>query len=110
MLDGALDYLVWPFDGEALDAALDRAGCCDGAIGNVRLREARARSRLQRLSPRELEVLTGVAGGLSSRQIAQRLRISPRTVEIHRSNMLKKTGARRTSDAIRVAVEAGLTI
>lgn len=108
VLDGALDYLVWPFDREALDAALDWAGNCDNAIGNARLREARARSRLQRLTTREHEVLSGVTDGLSNRQIAQRLGISPRTVEIHRANMLNKIGARHTSEAIRVAIEAAL--
>jgi FixJ family two-component response regulator len=108
VLDGALDYLVWPFDGPQLDQALERAEHSDSAVGNARLREARARSRLQRLTPREREVLAGVARGLSNRQIGEELQISPRTVEIHRANMLHKIGASHTSEAIRVAVEAAL--
>ncbi|WP_423142995.1 response regulator transcription factor [Parablastomonas sp. CN1-191] len=108
VLDGALDYLVWPFDGPQLDQALERAEHSDSAVGNARLREARARSRLRRLTPREREVLTGVARGLSNRQIGEELAISPRTVEIHRANMLSKIGAAHTSEAIRVAVEAAL--
>jgi DNA-binding NarL/FixJ family response regulator len=72
------------------------------------LREAVARSRIERLTPREREVLSGVAGGLSNRAIAEQLAISPRTVEIHRANMLQKIGANHTSEAIRVAIEAAL--
>ena len=40
--------------------------------------------------------------------IGERLRISPRTVEIHRANMLNKMGASHTSEAIRIAIEASL--
>jgi DNA-binding NarL/FixJ family response regulator len=53
-------------------------------------------------------VLAGVAGGLSNRLIGERLSISPRTVEIHRANMLNKMGASHTSEAIRIAIEASL--
>ena len=50
----------------------------------------------------------GVADGLSNRLIGEKLRISPRTVEIHRANMLNKMGASHTSEAIRIAIEASL--
>ena len=56
----------------------------------------------------EREVLAGVAGGLSNRLIGEKLSISPRTVEIHRANMLTKMGAHHTSEAIRIAIEASL--
>ncbi len=72
------------------------------------LREARARSRVQRLTRREREVLAGVAVGMSNRLIGEQLDISPRTVEIHRANMLTKIGAQHTSEAIRIAIEASL--
>ena len=74
----------------------------------MKLREARARSRIQKLTNREREVLIGVAGGLSNRKIGEHLSISPRTVEIHRANMLDKMRANHTSDAIRLAIEAAL--
>lgn len=63
---------------------------------------------MQRLTKREREVLVGVADGLSNRRIGEQLAISPRTVEIHRANMLTKMGAQHTSEAIRVAIEATL--
>ena len=63
---------------------------------------------MQKLTRREREVLEGVADGLSNRLIGEKLRISPRTVEIHRANMLNKMGASHTSEAIRIAIEASL--
>jgi DNA-binding CsgD family transcriptional regulator len=45
---------------------------------------------------------------MSNRLIGEKLAISPRTVEIHRANMLNKMGANHTSEAIRIAIEAAL--
>jgi FixJ family two-component response regulator len=108
VLHGAVDYLVWPFAEtqlvESMNLAEDRARSVAGA----KLREAVARSRVERLTRREREVLAGVAGGLSNRLIGEKLAISPRTVEIHRANMLNKMGASHTSEAIRIAIEASL--
>lgn len=108
VLNGALDYIEWPCD---IDKIMTVIGLAEGAatsMGSLRLREARARSRVQKLTRREREVLTGVADGLSNRLIGERLAISPRTVEIHRANMLTKMGANHTSEAIRIAIEASL--
>lgn len=108
VLQGAVDYLVWPFTegdlAESVRAAEDRAR----SVAGSKLREAVARSRVERLTRREREVLAGVAGGLSNRLIGEKLNISPRTVEIHRANMLSKMGANHTSEAIRIAIEAAL--
>lgn len=108
VLAGALDYLEWPCDTAKIMTAIGLAESAAGSIGSLRLREARARSRVQKLTRREREVLEGVADGLSNRLIGERLRISPRTVEIHRANMLNKMGASHTSEAIRIAIEASL--
>lgn len=108
ILSGALDYLEWPCDTGRIITAIQLAESAAGSIGSLRLREARARSRVQKLTRREREVLEGVADGLSNRMIGERLSISPRTVEIHRANMLTKMGASHTSEAIRIAIEASL--
>ncbi len=108
ILKGTVDYIVWPFEPGALIATLQRADERAAAIGSARMRQAAARTRIERLTRREREVLTGVAGGLSNRMIGEKLSISPRTVEIHRSNMLNKMGAHHTSEAIRIAIEASL--
>jgi two-component system, LuxR family, response regulator FixJ len=108
VLNGAVDYLSWPFDAEALSESVMLAENRTAATAGSRLREAVARSRVERLTRREREVLAGVADGLSNRLIGEKLEISPRTVEIHRANMLNKMGANHTSEAIRIAIEAAL--
>jgi FixJ family two-component response regulator len=108
IMDGAIDYIEWPIGTAQLSAVITEAESNSARIGSLRLREARARSRVKRLTRREREVLEGVAGGLSNRMIGEKLAISPRTVEIHRANMLTKMGANHTSEAIRIAIEAAL--
>ncbi len=108
IMDGAVDYLKWPARADEIAATLAKIDTNATRTGNLRLREAKARSRVQKLTRREREVLAGVADGLSNRLIGEQLAISPRTVEIHRANMLNKMGANHTSDAIRIAIEAAL--
>ncbi len=108
ILTGAIDYLDWPFGEPEVRQAVAVAEESRGTQGSARLREAMARSRIQKLTKREREVLAGVADGLSNRLIGERLAISPRTVEIHRANMLNKMGANHTSEAIRIAIEGSL--
>jgi DNA-binding NarL/FixJ family response regulator len=66
------------------------------------------RDRLQRLTPREREVLALVATGNTNRAIAARLGISPRTVESHRESLMKKLALRTVADLTRFALQAGL--
>lgn len=108
ILHGAVDYLAWPASNEELLSAIERARSRAGRLGKVRSRETIAKGRIERLTEREREVLNCVANGLSNRKIGERLEISPRTVEIHRANMLNKLGASHTSQAIRLAIEAEL--
>jgi len=108
ILDGAIDYIAWPISPEELTDNLGKAITRAEGLGNAKLREVMARARVDRLTRREREVLGGVASGLSNRLIGEKLSISPRTVEIHRANMLNKLGANHTSDAIRIAIEASL--
>ncbi len=67
-----------------------------------------AGSRLARLTPREREVLGGIAAGETSRAIAQRLGLSPRTVESHRESLAKRLDIKTVAGLTRFAVEAGL--
>jgi len=108
ILAGAIGYAAWPFDVQAFAAERDRARERAARIASARTREALARRQIERLTRREREVLTGVASGLSNRLIAEQLSISPRTVEIHRANMLNKMDLGHTSEAIRIAIEAEL--
>ena len=60
------------------------------------------------LSPREQEVVKLIAEGLSGREIAEELHISPRTVERHRANLLEKLGLQDRVDVTRYAIRRGL--
>lgn len=64
--------------------------------------------RLARLTPREREVLAGIAGGETSRAMAARLGISPRTVETYREGLSRKLGIRTVAGLVRFALDAGL--
>lgn len=108
ILAGAMDYMTWPFDTTRLGERLSLVAKRAAGIGAVRRREVSARKRVHKLTRREREVLSGVASGLSNRLIGERLCISPRTVEIHRANMLNKMDAGHTSEAIRIAIDAEL--
>ena len=60
------------------------------------------------LSPRELEVLKRVAGGLSSKEIGAALNISPRTVETHRASLMRKLDLHSVAELTRFALEKGI--
>lgn len=60
------------------------------------------------LSERELEVLSALAEGLTNKEIGDRLFISPRTVDTHRTNLMKKLGVHNVAGLVRIAMKAGL--
>lgn len=60
------------------------------------------------LSERELEVLSALAEGLTNKEIGERLFISPRTVDTHRTNLMKKLGVHNVAGLVRIAIKAGL--
>lgn len=105
---GALDYLALPFDPSALEECLARVSDEIEAYCEARRRMIEARSRIANLSNREREVLDWLAQGSSNKTIARELEISPRTVEIHRANMMTKLGATHPADAVRLKLEARL--
>lgn len=103
---GVLDYLKMPFDRKSLTRSLERLDSEARAFVTARKRMIEARNRMSVLSEREREVLDRLTEGASNKVIARDLDISPRTVEIHRANMLGKLGASHSADAIRIRVEA----
>jgi DNA-binding CsgD family transcriptional regulator len=67
-----------------------------------------ARARQLGITPREMEILEAIAEGLSTREIAARLFVSENTVKTHSSRLFDKLGARRRTQAVQMAKEAGL--
>jgi DNA-binding NarL/FixJ family response regulator len=60
------------------------------------------------LSAREREVLRLIADGLSAKEIASKLGISTKTVEAHRTSLMRKLGARKATELVRYALRHGL--
>ncbi|WP_315900257.1 response regulator transcription factor [Qipengyuania aquimaris] len=106
---GALDYLRLPLRDGRLMAMVARINEEADAFVAARRKVAEARNRIATLSPREREVLDWLAEGRSNKMIARELSISPRTVEIHRANMMSKLSASHSAEAVRLRIEANLT-
>lgn len=103
---GGLDYLDLPLEMGSFARRLE-AILAEAAEHGARLRrQANARRAVEALSPREGEVLYLLSSGCSNKEIARALAISPRTVEIHRGNMMTKLGAGRAADAVRLWIDA----
>lgn len=104
---GAVDYLAPAIEAATLEAALDQASRDIDTKGDVHKEAVEAQGRLSKLSGRELEVLDHIVKGMSNKAIAIALHLSPRTVEIHRANMMTKLGANHPAEAIRCRLAAG---
>jgi two-component system response regulator FixJ len=106
---GAVDFIEKPFRGAVLAERLVTAQKRFLAPLFVKppgeLGEA-ARDRLGNLTLREREVFEGLVNGGQNKQIAQRLGISPRTVEIYRAHVMEKTGCRSVAELVRLALAA----
>lgn len=108
--DGALDYLELPLEIGRLARSLARVVAEDDEHGRARWQLTEARRRVASLSEREREVLELLTLGSSNKIIAREPAISPRTVEIHRANMMSKLRAGHAAEAVRLWLQSGLEI
>ncbi len=108
MKGGAADFLPEPVSESDLISAIERA--IDGGSKEAcrHAAQAAARARVEALSPRERQILRGLLAGMSNKAIARRLDVSPRTVEMHRANMMADLALSSLAEAIRLAIEAEL--
>ncbi len=107
MKAGALDFLPKPFRRQALDDVLARAA------GRLAALEQKALQResvgdAAKLTKREIEVLSSLATGQSSKVVAHELGLSVRTIDMHRGRIMRKLQVSNISSALLVAREAGL--
>lgn len=104
MKGGAFDFLEKPVNDEVLVEVLQNAIREDIHRHDAQSAEDALHSRLARLTPREREVLDLLVEGLSQREIAARLNISPRTVEVYKARMMEKLQCRSLAELIRAAL------
>lgn len=102
---GAFDFIEKPFDEKrllvAIQAAVDKGRRRDDE--HEKLEELRA--RFNSLSVRQGQVMELAAAGLSKKEIAERLTISPKTVENHRAWLMERMGARNLAELVRMAMK-----
>jgi two-component system response regulator FixJ len=108
MKAGAIDFLEKPFEKAQLLAALDAGFAKLERREDAAVSAHDAEVRIAALTAREQDVLRGLARGHPNKTIAYDLGISPRTVEVHRANLMTKLDVRSLSEALRVAFAAGI--
>lgn len=109
MSAGADDYLTKPFTAEELIAAVETRMKRQTRPLPTNREAEELRSRLEiQLTPRELVILKQIGTGLGSKEIAAALAISPRTVDVHRTNMMRKLDLHNAASLAGLAVKAGI--
>ena len=114
---GARGYVVKTSSAQELQTAIDAV--CSGrcymspavthhAVGAVADPNGTTASPISSLSRREQEVLRLIADGMGNKEIADELHLSPRTIETHRANLMRKLGVRKVSGLVRIAIREGL--
>lgn len=106
--NGAFDFIEKPVDDTALSSTIDAALNADAERQVREGRHAAARAQLDRLTPRERQVLDAVVAGRHNREIAADLEISVRTVEVYKARIMDKLQVERMPDLIRLALDLGI--
>ena len=98
---GAIDFLEKPFSNEDLLACIQEAFSYVDDNKNYRGTVAELKKCDANLTAREREVMRHVVAGVSNRHLAEMLGVSDRTIEVHRSRVMKKMGAESLPDLVR---------
>jgi len=104
---GAVDFLTKPLIERDLVKAIRTGVERDRAERRARAELAELQGRLNRLTPRERQVLALVVSGLLNKQAAAKLGITESTVQIHRRRIMEKMKATSLADLVRIAVTLG---
>lgn len=102
MQAGAIDFVQKPFNPEKFLASVHRAMRLAEERHAKRAFDLRIRRLIEQLSAREQDVLHGLLDGRTSKEIAVALDISPKTVDVHRANVMKKMGVTSSGELIRL--------
>jgi two-component system response regulator FixJ len=105
---GAVDFIAKPLNERDLLQAVLRASESSGQADTRRQVEVAAAARVDRLTPRQRQILQGLLDGLSNKGIAARLGICSRTTEMHRARLKVTLGVKSMSETVRLAIDANM--
>ena len=105
---GAMDFIQKPFQQPQLQKLVERAMKTAKELFQRRQTLAQNRTLIEKLTPREQQVLERIVNGRLNKQIADDLGISIKTVEAHRASIMDKTGSGTVADLMRVVVKSEL--
>ncbi len=105
---GALDFIEKPFNHQQLIDAVQQAMAEHQRLRQTRARLETVQARYASLRPKERQILVHVAEGMTSREIAEHLDISAKTVEVYRLRAMKALGAHNLAELVRLCVALGL--
>ena len=108
MKKGASDFLPKPFEESQLLDAVNRALEKSARDRADRIEAERARMRIDRLTPREREVLPYIIAGMLNKQIAFKLDIAEKTIKVHRGHIMEKLGVDSVVELVRFAAKADI--
>ena len=108
MKEGAVDFLTKPADDEEVLAAVSRALNLSADSRKAAQAHACARTCLNRLTPREFEVMQRVIAGKLNKQIADELGTAEKTIKVHRSRVMEKMRVVSVANLVRIAGVAGV--
>lgn len=106
MKAGAVDFLEKPFNRTQLLASIEKALQCSDATAISSAGAQTARTRIAKLTDRERDVFDLLVAGHQSKAIANKLSISPRTVQVHRGRVMHKLSVQSLQDLVRLAMAA----
>ena len=104
--NGAFDFLEKPIDDVLLLEVLSNALRADRERRVAATTRASVNARLERLTEREREILALITAGHQNREVAAQLRISPRTVEVHKARIMEKLECHSLAELIRTNIAA----
>ena len=105
---GAVDFVEKPFDAGVMLGALRTALRAVATAKDDQALDPELKRKIERLTPRELDVMEHLVVGRSNKEVGRELGISPRTVEIHRARLMEKMTADNLAQLVRMALAAGI--
>jgi two-component system, LuxR family, response regulator FixJ len=104
MRQGAIEVLQKPFDDRVLLERIHAALAKNQSLRSRRGRESSVRKRIERLTPRERQVMDLVVAGRANKQAAAELKVSEKTIEVHRARVMQKMEADSLAELVRLCL------